>query len=150
MDWTVLLTTGFGAVIGVGSTLLADQVRWRRDTEDRDREALRSAYAQYLEALTAARDAISQASLIDSGDEPEVARTAFLDHGVYIQQYQLELIAPEQVVGKAKAAAHALAEYRDVVVSGSRRADVECTAARRAFRQSREQLMDAMRQALAR
>ena len=31
MEWTPLAATGLGAFVGVGSTLLADRVRWRRD-----------------------------------------------------------------------------------------------------------------------
>ncbi|MFE4801801.1 hypothetical protein ACFRFL_44390 [Streptomyces sp. NPDC056708] len=152
MEWTTLFSTAFGAVIGVGSTLLADRLRWHRDTSERDREALRTFYAQFLEALTQARDIVSQASRDSNTSEEDrrIAPTALFDHGVYVKQYQLELLAPPQVVTKARDAAHKLAQYRDVVAAGARRDDPECEQSRRAFRVAREELMETMRIAVAR
>ncbi|WP_432021651.1 hypothetical protein [Streptomyces parvus] len=65
-----------GAVIGVGSTLVTDRVSWRRDTRERDRETLRTAAAQFLEALTEAGDAISDASRSEHLSVEERARLA--------------------------------------------------------------------------
>lgn len=62
MQWTAIVATAIGAVIGVVSTLTADHVRWRRDLSERDRDAMRTSYAQYVEALTQARDEITQTS----------------------------------------------------------------------------------------
>ncbi|MEU6775600.1 hypothetical protein [Streptomyces sp. NPDC046759] len=48
MEWTTLAGTGLGAVVGVGSTLLADRVRWRRETGERDRRERRDVYVTCL------------------------------------------------------------------------------------------------------
>ncbi|MFC8914425.1 hypothetical protein ACFT5C_01525 [Streptomyces sp. NPDC057116] len=151
MEWTALISTALGAVIGVGSTLLADRLRWKRDTGERERETLHATYAQFLEALTLARDLISHASRDPTAAEENrrSVTTALLDHGVHVKQYQLELLAPPQVVAKARDAADKLAAYRDVVAEGGRRDDPACTKARRAFRSSRQELMEAMRAAVA-
>lgn len=151
MEWTALISTALGAVIGVGSTLLADRLRWKRDTGERERETLHATYAQFLEALTQARDLISHASrdFTAAEEDRRSVMTALLDHGVHVKQYQLELPAPPQVVEKARDAADKLAAYRDVVVEGGKRDDPECTQARRAFRSSRQELMEAMRGAVA-
>lgn len=37
MDWTTLAGTALGTLVGVGSTLLANRARWRRDLADRNR-----------------------------------------------------------------------------------------------------------------
>ncbi|MFI6657330.1 hypothetical protein ACIBL8_17655 [Streptomyces sp. NPDC050523] len=48
MEWTTLAGTGLGALIGVGSTLLADRVRWRRDAAVRDHQERRDIYVTCL------------------------------------------------------------------------------------------------------
>ncbi|MGW6287966.1 hypothetical protein [Streptomyces sp. NPDC055107] len=152
MEWTALVATVVGAVIGVGSTLVTDRVSWRRDTRERDRETLRTAAAQFLEALTEARDTISDASRSEHlpvAERAQLARASTLAQGVHAKQYQLELLATPEVAESARDAAHQLLLYRDAVIAGHLRDDPECTQARRAFRESRQKLMTAMRSSLA-
>lgn len=153
MEWTALVATLVGALIGVGSTLATDRARWRRETGERDRETLRTVSAQFLEALTEARDTISDASRsghLPADERAELARAATLTHGVHAKQYQLELLAAPEVGRIARDASYRLLLYRDVVVAGHLRDDPECAEARRAFREARQSLMTAMRTALAR
>ncbi|RPK51779.1 hypothetical protein EES39_03255 [Streptomyces sp. ADI92-24] len=153
MEWTALVATVMGAVIGVGSTLATDRVRWRRDRGERDRETLRAVSAQFLEALTEARDAISDASRsghLPVDERTELARAGILSHGVHSKQYQLELLASPEVAQCARDAAYQLLLYRDTVVAGHLRDDPECAQVRRAFREARQKLMAAMRSSLAR
>lgn len=142
-----------GAVIGVGSTLATDRVRWRRDTGERDRETLRTVSALFLEALTEARDAISDASRsghLSPDERAELARASTLAHGVHAKQYQLELLATPEVARSARDTAYQLLLYRDTVVAGHLRDDPECAQARRDFREARQKLMAAMRASLSR
>ncbi|MGN9760774.1 hypothetical protein [Streptomyces sp. SD31] len=44
MDWTPLAGTALGTLVGVGSTLLADRARWRRDLSDRTRQERKQIY----------------------------------------------------------------------------------------------------------
>ncbi|MDQ0991644.1 hypothetical protein [Streptomyces sp. V3I7] len=153
MQWTAIVATAFGAVIGVVSTLTVDRVRWGRELSERDRDAMRTSYALYVEALTQAHDDITQVSR-DPGpsaaERAESVRTVIGRHGVYAKQHQLELTSPMIVVRLALKAAHELAGYRDSVISGYTRADAECTAARAAYREARYSLIDAMRSSLER
>ncbi|MGW0574612.1 hypothetical protein ACWD25_01300 [Streptomyces sp. NPDC002920] len=48
MEWSTLAATGLGALVGVGSTLLADRVRWRRDLVERTRQERREIYVSCL------------------------------------------------------------------------------------------------------
>ena len=153
MQWTAIVATALGAVIGIVSTLTADRVRWGRELSERDRDAMRTSYAQYVEALTQAHDDITQASRDPSLTAEERAasvRTVIGGRGVYAKQHQLELTAPTTVVRLALKAAHELAGYRDSVINGFMRADAECTEARRAYREARYSLIDAMRSSLER
>ncbi|MFJ5865547.1 hypothetical protein ACIQEY_14170 [Streptomyces parvus] len=152
MEWTALAATVVGAVIGVGSTLVTDRVSWRRDTRERDRETLRTVAAQFLEALTEARDAISDASRSEHlpvAERAQLARAGTSAQGVHAKQYQLELLATPEVAESARDASYRLLLYRDAVVAGHLRDDPECTQARRAFREARQKLMTAMRSSLA-
>ncbi|GHE61230.1 hypothetical protein [Streptomyces capitiformicae] len=112
MQWTALLATALGAAIGIVSTSIADRARWRRDTSERDREALRTSFSPYVEALKEAYDAITHVSTeVDRpiDERAEVMRMVIGQHGVYAKQHQLELMAPLAVTQLALAAAHKLA-----------------------------------------
>ncbi|TQK42496.1 hypothetical protein FBY35_3910 [Streptomyces sp. SLBN-118] len=151
MEWLGLAGTGLGAIVGVGATLLADRVRWRRDSRARERETLRLLYAEYLEAIAAARDEISRASA--DVEQPLVERAlaahrAVREHEIFAKQYQLELSAPPAVAELVVSATQGLVDYRDAVAGGATREDDACTAARRAFRAARKTLMEAMRATL--
>ncbi|MEW1615112.1 MULTISPECIES: hypothetical protein [unclassified Streptomyces] len=153
MEWTALVAAVVGAVIGVGSTLVTDRATWRRDTREQDRETLRTLAAQFLEALTEARDTISDASRsghLPVDERAQLARAGVLAHGVHAKQYQLELVATAEVAEFARDAAYQLVLYRDAVVTGHLRDDPECAEARRAFREARHRLMAALRSSLVR
>ncbi|MFG3393148.1 hypothetical protein [Streptomyces parvus] len=141
-----------GAVIGVGSTLVTDRVSWRRDTRERDRGTLRTVAAQFLEALTEARDAVSDASRSEHlpvAERAQLARASTSAQEVHAKQYQLELLATPEVAESARDASYGLLLYRDAVVAGHLRDDPECTQARRAFREARQKQMTDMRSSLA-
>lgn len=46
MQWSTLVATAVGTVLGVLATLVADHVRWRRDRSERDRDTLRTAFTE--------------------------------------------------------------------------------------------------------
>lgn len=60
MQWSTLVATAVGTVLGVVATLVADYARWRRERSERDRDALRTAFTEYLAALSVARDAFDR------------------------------------------------------------------------------------------
>ncbi|WP_435222552.1 hypothetical protein [Streptomyces sp. Tue6028] len=153
MEWTALIGTGLGAVIGVGSTLAADRLRWRRDTRERERANLQLLYAEFIEALLGARDAIDQVSKqTDRSPQERVqsVRDVIADRGAYTKEYQLELIAPASVIARVQDATYKLALYRDTVQQGATRDDPLCRQARSTFREARKALVAEMRASLRR
>ncbi len=52
MSWGTLLAAGLGAVLGVGTTLLTDLVRSRRDSDQRWADVRREVYSRALTALS--------------------------------------------------------------------------------------------------
>ncbi|GAA2074096.1 hypothetical protein GCM10009801_27820 [Streptomyces albiaxialis] len=66
MEWISPVSTALGAGIGVGATLLADRLRWRREREDRALETRQQLYAEYSAALSRIRTALNEAAN-DSG-----------------------------------------------------------------------------------
>lgn len=59
MDWLPLTSTLLEAFIGVGSTLVVDRAKWRRDQA---REKRRTVYVEFLGALHIARESFWQLS----------------------------------------------------------------------------------------
>ncbi|WP_435296442.1 hypothetical protein [Streptomyces sp. YPW6] len=108
--------------------------------------------AQFLEALTEARDVISDASRsehLPAAERARLARVGILAQGVHAKQYQLELLATPETAETARDAAYQLVLYRDAVAAGHLRDAPECTQARRAFREARQKLMTDIRSSLA-
>ncbi|MFJ8633855.1 hypothetical protein [Streptomyces sp. NPDC093568] len=75
MDWTTLAATWLGALVGVGSTLLADRVRWRRDLADRTRQERKQLYVTVLTKYRLAYEAMHTAA-VTGRDQEDRAREA--------------------------------------------------------------------------
>ncbi len=148
MQWSTLLATAVGTVLGVAATLVADHARWRRERSERDRDALRTAFTEYLAALSAARDAFSRAA--PSSEHVGTGHVAIGEYGVYAAQQQLELAAERTLVDKARRATLSVLEFYDVVVAGYDSDSREYVRAWRSARQSRTALIEEMRKALQR
>lgn len=148
MQWSTIAATGVGAVLGVLATLVADHVRWRRDLTERDRETLRTAFTEYLTALSEARDAFTRAE--PSPERVGTGHIAIGEHGVYMAQHRLELVAERPLVEKAGLATLSVLDFHDVVVAGNGSDSGEYVHAWRAVRQARAALIEEMRTVLKR
>src|SRR5262245_28971941 len=120
MDWIPLVSTGFGAAIALGGTLMADLVR-RRD--ERGREALdlrRQSYLDFILALGAALEGLRQVSRADlTGDARRDAGTeAMTEAGVYPARERFLMAAPAAIVRSGEDAFQALVVLRDRVRAG--------------------------------
>jgi hypothetical protein len=85
MPWIPVLATALGAVIGLGSSLLIDQARSRRDNTRTSLIARRDAYVRYLSSLHDANEALRAVSLDDSATgraRLPAARAAFRAAGI--------------------------------------------------------------------
>jgi hypothetical protein len=151
VDWGSLVGTGLGAVIGVSATLGADRINWRRSRQDSDKTARHQVYADYLAALTRARNGLRSAARHPNTPAAERARQAeetFHD-GVYELRYRVALLAPEPVVEASVIAFRALRDLRDLVEAGSVRSDEDYLRQRDVWEDALHELQRAMRADLA-
>jgi hypothetical protein len=153
VEWATPVGTAIGAIVGVGAALLGDRVRWRRETKERDREALRLVYVTFLKALAITRDELSRTSadVSSSGEERALAaHRAFREQEIYAKQYQFEISAPSEIVELGLLVTERLVDYRDAVISGATRSNEACTLARQRLTEAGRALIGAMRSTLAR
>ncbi|MFF0386250.1 hypothetical protein [Streptomyces sp. NPDC004286] len=148
MQWSTLVATAVGTVLGVLATLVADHVRWRHDRSERERDTLLTASTEYLTALATARDAFSRAEaspgLVGKG------HVALGEHSVYAAQQRLELVAQRALAEKAGRATLTVLDFYDVVVAGYDANSHEYVDAWRTCRQARSALIEEMRNVMRR
>jgi hypothetical protein len=116
MDWATPVSTLIGAIVGVGSTLLVESVRAKRDRGDQLYQTRRQLYARYLEALTTTDSelqllAVSQQTPANQAD----LRAAWRSHSLLALRYEIELVAPARVAGAAQDAYKCLRAARNVI-----------------------------------
>lgn len=125
MEWISPVSTLLGAGIGVGATLLADRIRWRRESEDRATTTRRQLYAEYTAALSRVRTALHECARTTDGaargseEYAREVRDGFLAPGAYEIRHQLAIIAPSEVVEAARSAFIALRTTRDRILEGA-------------------------------
>ncbi|MFI6013301.1 hypothetical protein ACIBAG_31560 [Streptomyces sp. NPDC051243] len=121
MSWITLLSTVLGALVGLGSVLLSDRIRWRRERDDRRLDTQREIYVAYLTSLHQATQAMRMVSLGDhqAGVSRDLAaRAAFRDAALVQTREHIVLTAPEPVVQAADAAFRSLRTLRDRIAQG--------------------------------
>lgn len=151
MDWSPLVSTALGALIGVGATLVADRSKWRRDRRDRDLALKRQVYGDYLAALSRTWNEIRAAALssaMPAEERSRVALEAFKERGAYELRHQVEITAPQPVVDLSVTAFRALRDLRDVVQAGALHEDAGYRAQRGLWDASFEELRLAIRRDL--
>jgi hypothetical protein len=151
MDWSTALSTLLGAVVGVGSALLVDRVKWGREQAQRWQQTRREAFVAYLTALHRANEAMRAVSL---GERPDgttmelAARAAFRAGGVYETREQVILVASEPVVRTAEVVFRRLRELRDLIGQGGRLGSEGYEPALVAYGDALQALRDAIRKDL--
>jgi hypothetical protein len=120
VDWIALASTGFGAVIALGGTVMADHLR-RRDEHDRDGLSLRrQSYLDFILALGAALQNLRDVARTEvEGEQRRAAGADALSAaGVYAARERFLMSAPAHIVRAAEAAFQALVVVRDAVRRG--------------------------------
>jgi hypothetical protein len=151
MDWLAPINTLVGAGIGVGSTLLADRVRWRRDRARQREEARHHAYAAFMGALGDLYQSLHDLARDDgtlSGPRAAAAHEAFRATNLYPLRYQLVLIAPWDVVESSNAAFWRIRDVRDLVAGGANVVAEDYRRGTREYLAAAEKAQDAMRRDL--
>ncbi|QEV59676.1 hypothetical protein [Streptomyces spectabilis] len=108
-------------MVGLGSALLSESLRWKREHNDRRLSAQREIYVAYLSALHRASQSLRAVSLGDhSEDVPRhlAARAAMRDAELVETREHLVLTAPETVVQAADAAFQSLRVLRVRIAQG--------------------------------
>ncbi|MFD5633090.1 hypothetical protein ACFWJM_02900 [Streptomyces sp. NPDC127077] len=122
MDWLPLLSTLAGAAIGIGSTLIADRNRWKReDAKDGVRLRL-DVYTQYtttVKVLGETLRALAGREHPSDGARAHALREAFRDSGIGIASERMWLTAPEPVVKASNSVFHCLRHICDGYVEGT-------------------------------
>ncbi|MFE2629426.1 hypothetical protein ACFYZU_24680 [Streptomyces sp. NPDC001651] len=119
MDWTTLAATALGAFVGVGSTLLADRVRWRRDQVDRTRQERRQIYVTVLTKYRLAYEDMREAALTGDGRERAAAvRQAFRSSGCDEARESALLCAPQAMADALEAVYATLRDLQDAFATG--------------------------------
>ncbi|WP_320782748.1 hypothetical protein [Streptomyces sp. CRN 30] len=135
MEWTTLVGTGLGAVLGVGATLLGEHVRWRRTVKDNRLQDRRNLYVDCLVSLRRAHEAMRLAADEDY-DTPQAravkVRQLFVESGCDEARERLILTATDGVMAAIDASYHSLREVREILAAGSTVASEDYQVARQA------------------
>ena len=151
MNWSTLLSTLVGAVIGVGSTVILDVSRWHREGSQRWALSRRASYIDFLTALSAAHSGLVSAVLrihADDGDAYGKLHEAVHGSQIWQRRQSLALTAPQNVLVQAVQATSCLELLRDILII---QPDIESdayTVARNALWSANATLREVMRQDL--
>ncbi|MFE2296767.1 hypothetical protein ACFXAW_01065 [Streptomyces sp. NPDC059445] len=122
MDWLPLLSTLAGAAIGIGSTLIADRNRWKReDVKDGVRLRL-DVYTQYtttVKVLGETLRALAERQHASDEERALALREAFRDSGIAVASERMWLTAPEPVVKASNSVFHCLRHICDGYIDGT-------------------------------
>jgi len=122
MDWTTLAGTALGALVGVGSTLLADRARWRRDLADRTRQERQQIYVTVLTKYRLAYEAM-HAAAVTGRDQADAAREtavreAFRASGSDEARESSLICAPQEMSDVLESVYATLRDLQDVFAAG--------------------------------
>ena len=119
-EWLAVAGTLGGALLGAGSTMMAEAFRARRARTERIEDTRRQVYVTCLSALTQTDNAM-QALAIDH--PTPLARgditAAFRSHQLVAAIYELELVAPKAVCDSAWSAYERLRNIRELLITHS-------------------------------
>ncbi|MGI5399332.1 hypothetical protein ACQEVG_07770 [Streptomyces sp. CA-135486] len=114
MEWLTLVGTLSGGVLGVGSTLLVEAARARRERGTRIEQVQRDAYLRFLTALTETETALL--ALSQPVSNADVVST-YRAHQILPTYYELLIAAPREVCDAARAAYRGLRAIRDAIAT---------------------------------
>lgn len=159
-QWTTLLATLLGAGVAMGTSLLVEARKDRRqllleshkhnhDVTSEWRNTRRDLYAGFLAVLTQARSEarhLSENTELSEDERTQLVRRAFAR--CYELRYQLELFAPAEVVIPALAYFRCVRGFRNAVGKGMRHTDQEFERHTEQMKNTLADARDAMRKDL--
>lgn len=151
MVWATLLATLAGGVLGVGSTLLVDQVRWQRDRRQQWERTRGEAYADFLTELSKSYEslwALGRGEYLEDQPRPAAARQILRTGGIYHARQRLVILAPLPVQTACERVFTDLKAVRDIIASDEGPESRTFREADRAFRASLRDFHTQIRQDL--
>lgn len=121
MEWTTLAATVLGAAIGVGSTWLADQSRWRRTRSSQLEEIRRGLYSSFLAAVAGSWNDFHAVVVKESLTWPERAElinAAYHESEILQLRYQLATTAPADIVHLVDATYRSIRNLVNRIIEG--------------------------------
>jgi hypothetical protein len=116
VDWATPISTLVGGTIGIGSALLGDRLRVRRERMHQIDDVRRQLYAKYLEALTSTD---SDLQLLAIAEETPVdaikVRAVWRKYSVLALKYEVQLVASRVVAEAADATYSRLRVMRNAI-----------------------------------
>jgi hypothetical protein len=99
VEWMTLAGTGFGALIGVGSTLIADRARRRHDLAERNHQERRAIYVACLTKYRQAYEDMHAAAAANQGRDTlgTAVREAFRASGCDEVRESALICAPQEL-----------------------------------------------------
>ncbi|WP_344535701.1 hypothetical protein [Streptomyces albiaxialis] len=138
-EWATLVGTALGAVMGVGATLVGEQVRWRRTTRDNKLQDRRNLYADCLVSFRRAHEGMRLAADEDhASPEARAARIrqVYRESGCDEARERLLLTATDEAASAINASYLSLREIREIFAAGSTVPSPDYAAARQAHRET--------------
>jgi hypothetical protein len=148
MDWGTLAGTALGALLGVGTTLIAERSRWQRETSAREQAVKQQLYAEYLGALSLTTHRLRDLKRTTGFTREERVRQAGEILGstnAYHLRYQMLIIAPARLGDAADQAFMHVRALRDRFDEPDMDADGGWSATMRAVSEALDSLRRAMR-----
>jgi hypothetical protein len=152
VDWSILLSTAIGALLGVTSTLAADRTRWRREEGRHWTQTRREAYIDYLQALSSAHSNLRKiadhqpnASL---SERYALMNAAVDESGIWRSRQALSLAAPHDLVDHAITASRAVDALKDLLITHPDTRSAAFFHVRQQLWDANAELREAMRQDL--
>ncbi|MET9896162.1 hypothetical protein ABZZ47_39435 [Streptomyces sp. NPDC006465] len=120
MTWLPLLATLLGAVIALGSALIVERHRERREDRIERRKTKREVYARYLAAHADLRTQLRVLSLAPDLTDEVRGHQAFTAYAAcYASRYELAVLAPQTVLAQARDFDRSARDLRDLVIEGT-------------------------------
>jgi hypothetical protein len=146
MQWSTLVGTALGVIVGIGSELINDILRWRREQQKYQRSIRQEIYAEFLSTLTDVHEKMRAAS--QSGYESAAVRSVEirdLFRDCYRIRYQISIIAEQGVVNGSEATFRKMRDIRDLLSEGENLESADCQKLRTEWGALLRQLQHSMR-----
>jgi hypothetical protein len=147
MDWSSPLSTVIGAVVGVGTALVVDWTRSRRDREQQWDQLRRQMYTDFMAALNIGVGQLEDIARrgLAPPERDQALRQALQAAGVWRIHQQLLITASPPVISDGWNALLGLTQIRDELARDATFDSQEYLAARQRYSKLMSTLRDAMR-----